>query len=431
MRRLHGAGRWQGGPFLRHADQRGSQKRDHDDRRPRLAKQAAPAATGLHRRAGHPVRLLHQRHDYVGERVARPQPATERARRARGARWQPLPLRYASSHYSRGAAGGAGKREDTNVNGPAFDRRKFAIGLGAIVVAFSLDPRHARGQERLPGSLENNRRLDGWIRINADGSATIFTGKVELGQGILTALAQIAAEELDLPLSRVKMISGDTGQTPNEGQTAGSQSIENSGTALRMAGAEVRAILIDLAAQRLGVPADQLTVAEGTIVAPDGRKVGYGDLNPELNREASAKAAPKPAAAHKIVGRSISRFDIPAKVTGGAAYVQDIRLPGMLHGRVIRPPRYGSKLDTVDKAAARAMPGVVAVVRDGSFLGVVAEREEQAIGARAALLKSAKWTLGPELPDPARLFDVIRSLPSKDATIGVKEGAAPANARTL
>ena len=110
--------------------------------------------------------------------------------------------------------------------------------------------------------------------------------------------------------------------------------------------------------------------------------------------------------------------------------MQDIRLPGMVHGRVVRPPRYGSKLDSVDEAAAKAMPGVVAVVRDGSFLGVVAEREEQAIKARDALLESAKWTLGPELPDPARIFDVIKSLPSKDATIGVKQGPAPAGART-
>src|SRR5262249_39901965 len=131
----------------------------------------------------------------------------------------------------------------------------------------------------------------------------------------------------------------------------------------------------------------------------------------------------------KIVGKSISRFDIPGKVTGGAAFVQDVGLGGMRQGGVVGPPRYGSKLDSVDEAAAKAMPGVVAVVRDSSFLGVVAEREEQAIRARAALLKSAKWTLGPELPDPARLFDVIKSLPSKDATIGVKEGAAPANAR--
>ena len=319
------------------------------------------------------------------------------------------------------------------MNAPVFNRRQFSTGLGALVVAFSLDPKRAIAQERLPGSLQTNRKLDGWIRINADGTATVFTGKVELGQGILTALKQIAAEELDLPLARIKLISGDTSQTPNEGQTAGSQSVENSGTALRMAGAEVRALLVELAAKRLSIAPDQLTVADGIVSAPDGRKVSYGDLVAalDLNREATAKATPKPAASHKIVGRPIPRFDVPAKVTGGMAYVQDMRLPDMLHGRVVRPPRYGSKLDSVDEAAAKAVPGVVAVVRDGSFLGVVAQREEQAIKARDALLKSAKWTLGPELPDPARLFDVIKSLPSKDETIGVKEGPAPADARSF
>ena len=321
------------------------------------------------------------------------------------------------------------------MNAPGFNRREFTAGLGGLLVAFSLDPKRALAQEppRLPGSLQGNRRLDGWIRIDADGVATIFTGKVELGQGILTALAQIAAEELDLPLSRINMISGDTARTPNEGMTAGSQSVENSGTALRMAGAEVRALLVELAAKRLGTPAERLTVSDGVIAAPDGREIGYGRLvtGLDLNREATAKAAPKPPASHKIVGKSIARLDIPAKVTGGPAFVQDIRLPGMVHGRVVRPPRYGSKLDSVDEAAAKAMPGVVAVVRDGSFLGVVAEREEQAIKARDALLESAKWTLGPELPDPARIFDVIKSLPSKDATIGVKQGPAPAGARTV
>jgi nicotinate dehydrogenase subunit B len=319
------------------------------------------------------------------------------------------------------------------MDAPVFSRRQFTAGLGAIIVAFSLDPKFAVGQERLPGSLQTNRKLDGWIRINADGTATVFTGKVELGQGILTALKQIAAEELDLPLARIRMISGDTSQTPNEGQTAGSQSVENSGTALRMAGAEVRALLLDLAAKRLDVASDRLTAVDGVISAPDGRQIGYGGLvaSLDLNREATAKATPKPAASHKIVGKSIPRLDIPAKVTGGVAFVQDIRLPDTLHGRVIRPPRYGSKLDSVDEAAARAVPGVVAVVRDGSFLGVVAEREEQAIKARDALLKSAKWTLGPELPDPARLFEVIKSLPSKDSTIGVKEGVVPADARTF
>jgi nicotinate dehydrogenase subunit B len=317
------------------------------------------------------------------------------------------------------------------MNAPAFNRRQFTAGFGALVVAFSLDPKLAAGQERLPGSLQNNRRLDGWIRINADGTATVFTGKVELGQGILTALRQIAAEELDLPLARIRLISGDTGQTPDEGQTAGSQSVENSGTALRLAGAEVRAILLDLAAKRLEVSAEQLSVTDGVIAAPDGRQISYGDLvtDLDLNRETSAKVAPKPPAKHKIVGKSVARSDIPAKVTGGMAFVQDIRLPGTLHGRVVRPPRYGSTLDSVDEGAVRAMPGIVIVVRDGSFLGVIAEREEQAIKAREALRKSAKWTLGPELPDPARLFDVLKSLPSKDATIGVKQGSVPADAR--
>ena len=152
-----------------------------------------------------------------------------------------------------------------------------------------------------------------------------------------------------------------------------------------MAAAEVRAILLDLAAKRLGTPADDLTVANGVIAAPDGRKIGYGELAAalDLKREATAKVRPKAASNYKIVGRSVQRLDIPAKVSGGAAYVQDIRLPGMLHGRVVRPPRYGATLESFDEAAARAIPGVVAVVRDGSFLGVVAEREEQAIKARA------------------------------------------------
>jgi nicotinate dehydrogenase subunit B len=320
------------------------------------------------------------------------------------------------------------------VNALAVSRREFTASLGAIVVAFSLDPKFARGQERLPGSLQNNRRLDAWIRINGDGGATIFTGKVELGQGILTALAQIAAEELDLPLSRVEMISGDTGQTPNEGHTSGSQSIENSGTALRMAAAEVRAILIDLAAKRLGVTAEQLTVADGAIAAPDGRKIGYGELVEalDLKREATARTAPKPASSHKVVGQSVRRLDIPAKVTGGAAYVQDIRLPGMLHGRVVRAPRYGAKLENLDEVAAKAMPGVVAIVRDGSFVGVVAEREEQAIKARAALSGGARWSGGIELPDSDKAYEHLRSLRTVDTVASENQGTPrPSGARVV
>src|SRR5712692_3629003 len=142
----------------------------------------------------------------------------------------------------------------------AISRRDFVAGLGGIVVAFTLAPKPVLAQQpaRLPGSLQTNRMLDAWIRIDADGSATVCTGKVELGQGVVTALAQIAAEELDLPLARVHMISG--------------------GTALRLAGAEVRAILIDAAAKKLGVAPDTLKVAEGTISAADGRKATYGEI---------------------------------------------------------------------------------------------------------------------------------------------------------
>src|SRR5215470_4202845 len=162
----------------------------------------------------------------------------------------------------------------------AISRRDFAAGLGGIMLAFTFAPRSASAQQpaRLPGSLGDNRMLDAWIRIGADGNATVCTGKVELGQGIVTALAQIAAEELDLPLDRVQMISGDTERTPNEGVTAGSQSIENSGTALRLAGAQVRAILLDLAAKRLGVDAGALSVADGVISAPGGRSITYAVL---------------------------------------------------------------------------------------------------------------------------------------------------------
>jgi CO/xanthine dehydrogenase Mo-binding subunit len=307
--------------------------------------------------------------------------------------------------------------------------------VGGIVLSFNLGPRLVPAQQpaKLPGSLDANRMLDGWIRISVDGNATVFTGKVELGQGILTALAQIAAEELDLPLARVSIISGDTSRTPNEGQTAGSQSIEASGTALRMAGAEVRSILVDLAARRWGVASDTLKVRNGIISATDGRQVAYGELagDTNLHREAAARAKPKPAEEHKIVGKPMPRLDIPAKITGGAAFVQDLRLPGMLHGRVVRPPRYGTKLDSFDEAKVKAMPGVVAVVRDGSFLGVVAAREEQAIKARAVLAASAKWTGGPELPEPATIYEHLMALRSEDKVISERHAPLPARVNTV
>jgi CO/xanthine dehydrogenase Mo-binding subunit len=317
----------------------------------------------------------------------------------------------------------------------SFTRREFGKALGAVTIAFSLAPRVAlaAGPAKLPGSLAGTPMLDAWLSINADGTVTVFTGKVELGQGAVTALAQIAAEELDVAFSEVRMVSGDTATTPDEGFTAGSQSIEYSGTALRLAGAEARTILLARAAEQFSIPAEQLTTQDGRVKAPDGRSASYGELAARgmLHREASATVKPKPAAEHMIVGRPIGRLDIPAKVTGGASYVQDMRLPGMLHGRVVRPPRYGAHLASIDEAAVQHLPGVVAVVRDGSFLGVVAEREEQAIRAREALAKSARWEAGEDLPDPAGINEFLRALPSEAAVVSEKPGAPAAAAKTI
>src|SRR6266571_125482 len=322
---------------------------------------------------------------------------------------------------------------------PNLSRRDFLKTGSALVVSFSLFPELALGQAKpapLPGSLSNNRMLDAWLRIDANGTVTVFTGKIELGQGIGTALAQIAADELDVDLKRIKIVHGDTALTPNEGQTAGSQSVESSGTALRFACAEARDILVNAAAAKLGVAATGLTVRDGTCVAPDGKSAAYWDLvtDTNLKREAQASVKPKPASEHKWVGKSVLRRDIPKKMTGGAAYVQDVRLPGMVFGRVVRPPSPGARLVSFDEAAVKRMPGVIAVVRDGDFLGVAAEREEQAIRARELLKKSSRWKESESLPPSGdALFEhLMTKAKSVDSVVSEKTSAtAAAPARIL
>ena len=315
-----------------------------------------------------------------------------------------------------------------------LSRRQFIEG-GALVVAFNFFPVRTQAQTRLPGSLETNRMLNAWLRIDPDGSVTIFTGKIELGQGIGTALAQIAADELDVDLKRIAMIHGDTALTPNEGQTAGSQSVQNSGTALRFACAEARELLLGAAAAKLGAPAADLKVLDGAISGPGNAASSYWELagQVDLKREATAQAKPRAPSEHKWVGKSIARRDIPKKFTGGAAYVQDIRLPGMLFGRVVRPPSPGAQLSAVDEAAVRRMPGVAALVRDGNFLAVAAAREEQAVKAREALKKSAVWKENATLPPSGdALYDHMVGLGVAAQTMSEKTSAtsAPA-ARTL
>jgi CO/xanthine dehydrogenase Mo-binding subunit len=310
---------------------------------------------------------------------------------------------------------------------PLLTRRQFNISLAGIVVSFTLVPKLAwPADEKLPGNLGKAPMLDAWLRIDPDGAITVFTGKVELGQGILTALAQIAAEELDLPLTRVRMVSGDTSLTPDEGYTSGSQSIEYGGTALRYACAEARAILIEKASEKLGVPADTLKTADGVIVAPNSRKLTYGEIAKAglFHRKATAQAAPKPPVEHTVVGTSVQRLDIPAKATGGPAFVQDLRMVGMVFGRIVRPPGPRDQLDEIDPAPIRSMPGVVAVVRDGSFLGVVALREEQAVKAAEALGRSAKWRVLADLPESDKIHAWLRTRPAENAVVSEKSAKA-------
>jgi CO/xanthine dehydrogenase Mo-binding subunit/aerobic-type carbon monoxide dehydrogenase small subunit (CoxS/CutS family) len=272
--------------------------------------------------------------------------------------------------------------------------------------------------QTLPTPLQQTPDLDAWIRIDQSDTVTVFTGKVEIGQGLKTAIAQLAAEELDVTLDRIRVIMADTALTPNEGVTAGSMSLETSGNAVRQATAEARHILLQLAHEELeadGAPED-LAVQDGTVTDPaTGRQTNYWALfgGQRFGRQATGLVKPKAFAVHTVVGQAATRLDLPAKVTGLPSFVHDLTLPDMVHGRVVRPPAYAARLVTVDDAAVQQMPGVLAVVRDGSFLGVIAEREEQAIAAREALQTAAVWENTTQLPPPDKLYDHLHSQPAQ------------------
>ena len=286
----------------------------------------------------------------------------------------------------------------------------------------------------LPLSLARNTRLDRWVMIGPDGVIEIRTGKVEIGQGIVSTLAQIAAEELDVDYARIRMIPADTGRSPNEGVTAGSRSTVESGSALRQACAEVRCAFLEVAAQRLGVGIDELFVRDGTIHRrASNESVTYWELSGavDLARDADGRAEPKRADQLSLVGKSLPRIDLPGKVIGSDVYVHDLELPGMLHGRVLRPPSYRATLQAFDSGRIEAMSGVRAVVRNGRFIGVVAEREEQAVAAVAALEKYVRWTEATDLPDVDELPAYLRSLPAKPMVLSEKGTSLQAASQRL
>ncbi|MAS38080.1 MAG: aldehyde dehydrogenase [Anaerolineaceae bacterium] len=274
----------------------------------------------------------------------------------------------------------------------------------------------------LPGSLRKTPDLDAWVRINDDDTITIFSGKAELGQGIKTAVMQIAADELDVAPARIRVVTADTDLSPDEGTTAGSMSVETSGSALRYAAAEARQILLAMAFEHLEAqtPATQLTVDDGTITDPaSGRQVTYWGLmgGQRFGHTISGRARPKSPQAYKLVGQPEKRIDLLNKVTGAASYVHDLSLPGMLHARVVRPPGYHAQLVSLDATAASQLPGVVDVVHNGRFVAVIARREEQAVAAMHNLRAHAMWKPGPGLPAEQSIYDTLLNQPTESVLI--------------
>ncbi|HVA79309.1 MAG TPA: molybdopterin cofactor-binding domain-containing protein, partial [Candidatus Binataceae bacterium] len=248
-------------------------------------------------------------------------------------------------------------------------------------------------ESRLPRSIQENPRLENWVDFSESGIARVFTAKVELGQGIVTAMAQIAAEELRLVLSRISVVSGDTRYSPDEGYTAGSMSIEIGGTSLRMACAEAREAMIEEGARILNVEVSRVSVLDGVILIDGARSdLDYWKLAPRLDfrREITGHAALSDPVTARYLGKSVARLDLYRKVTG-AAFIQDLEFPGMLHARVMRPPSIGAHLESLDSSAAADLPGCVRIFRSGDFVGVCCEREYQAVKALEALRAGAKW----------------------------------------
>jgi nicotinate dehydrogenase subunit B len=275
---------------------------------------------------------------------------------------------------------------------------------------------------QLPFSLAANPRLSSWVKFAADGEVTVSPGKVEIGQGIVTALAQIAADELDVDIARVRMVRASTAMSPNEGVTSGSLSIQQSGRAIRHACAEIRQIFLTAAADRLGVEPTALDINDGTISGPGNVRTSYWELADEvsLDRDAAPGATPKETTRRAVAGHSVARLDIPDKVFAHPRFIHDTALPGMLHGRMLRPELARAKLLELKDDGARAVPGLVAIVRDGSFSGVVCETEHASEAALRALRKGATWSQGEALPDENNLAAFLKAQPVESTVINTR-----------
>jgi CO/xanthine dehydrogenase Mo-binding subunit len=335
------------------------------------------------------------------------------------------------SHQKSGTGDGAMKKTMSPgaraaLKREGFSRRNFLKSSGALIVGFSmggaLKTAQAQGLSAGMAGAPPPNQVDSWIAIGADGMVTGYSGKEELGQGISTAQAQLVAEELSVPLNRVKLIYCDTAFTPDQGVTSGSQShpANFNHTNLAQAGATAREALLQLASQRLGVPADQLAAKDGVIsVKSDAsKKVSYGELvgGKKFNLAVSSNAKRKHPSEWTVLGKPIPRADMPALATGQFEFVHNVRLPGMLHGKVVRPPAVGAAVINVDESSVANMPGVVKVVVKKNFVGVVAQKPWQAIQAAEKL--KVTWTPGTGLPSHANFYEELRNQkPTRDVML--------------
>ena len=295
---------------------------------------------------------------------------------------------------------------------PTVSRREFIGTAGALIVAFSAD---AQGPFDTHASHIDPNQLDSWVAVAGDGTVTAKTGKCDFGQGIYTAQTQLVAEELCVPVTRVNLVQCDTDSTPDQGTTSGSQSSPTNfrTQSLALAAATARDALLEMAARQWKIPVEQLAVSDGVISASGGRRVTYAQLigGKQFHLTLSATAKRRPRDQWKVLGKPVPSLDRKALMTGQFEFVQSVKVPGMLHGRVVRPPQMGATLASVDKDSVRDIPGVQVVVQK-DFVGVVAETRYAA--GLAARKLSVKWNPAPDLPAQAGFYDYLQKQPSQD-----------------
>ena len=305
-----------------------------------------------------------------------------------------------------------------------LSRRQFLKASGALVVSFSAGPlagplSFAQGPFDTHPSHIDPQKLDSWIAVGQDGSITAYTGKCDFGQGMFTVQTQLVAEELCVPLNRVKLIQCDTAMAPDQGTTSGSQSTPTNfnNDNLALAAATARETLIGMAAAQFGVPADQLTVTEGVISGRNGRKMTYAEIigNRQFNVPLNKNARRRSPSQWTVLGKPVRSLDTVQLMTGQFEFVHNVRIKGMLHGRVVRPPEVGATVAGLDESSVSHIPGLVKVVVRNNFVGVVAEKQWQA--AEAARQLKVKWNPGPGLPAQNTFFDSMRKQPSQETML--------------